>query len=243
MLIEDLAQDNDRMVRAAASDSIQAIDAPKFVSPTELVADATAKLVAALNGGKSEALRNYLSAMARFRSYSLSNVLLIIMQKPHATRVAGFQTWKDMGRNVMKGERGIKILAPMFRNQRPDNAQDPAAVLATTEKRLSGFRSVTVFDQSQTEGRDLPEYESNEVEGDVSQCLPRLREFVASLSIKLSYEADMAADGLSKNGEIVLREGMCCTFAQRSSRLESVAWPRSLMIAHRLYRSRLATTR
>src|SRR5262249_21465742 len=74
---------------------------------------ALTELIQALEQGKSECLQNYLSTMARFHRYSWGNVLLISMQKPQATRVAGYQTWLKMNRHVRKGERGIVIIAPM----------------------------------------------------------------------------------------------------------------------------------
>jgi antirestriction protein ArdC len=129
------------------------------------------------------------------------------MQKTNATRVAGFNTWKEMGRRVKKGERGIKILAPMFRNARSEDTE-PSLSPATPEKRLSGFRGVTVFDYAQTDGAPMPSYDAAEVQGDVSAYLPRLHDFVTSQGIKLSFEAGMVAEGASSNGAIVLREGM-----------------------------------
>ena len=70
-------------------------------------------LAAALKEGKSGALEAYLSVMSRFHRYSLRNQLLIFSQRPEATRVAGFNTWKKFGRFVKKGELGILIMAPM----------------------------------------------------------------------------------------------------------------------------------
>src|SRR6476620_6606823 len=61
----------------------------------------------------SDTFRSYLDAQARFHSYSFGNVLLILSQKPDATRVAGYQTWKQLGRQVRRGERGIRIIVPI----------------------------------------------------------------------------------------------------------------------------------
>jgi antirestriction protein ArdC len=73
------------------------------------------QLVEALNAGYSEGLTRYLGAVAKFRAYSFLNVLLILKQCPNAGRVAGYRTWQSLGRQVKKGEKGIMILAPMFR--------------------------------------------------------------------------------------------------------------------------------
>jgi hypothetical protein len=73
------------------------------------------QLVEALNAGHSEALTRYLGAIARFRTYSFLNVLLILKACPNASRVAGYKTWQSFGRQVKQGEKGIMILAPMFR--------------------------------------------------------------------------------------------------------------------------------
>ena len=75
------------------------------------------QLVGALNAGHSEALTRYLAAMAKFRAYSFLNVLLILKQCPNAGRVAGYRTWQSFGRQVKKGEKGIMILAPIFRKR------------------------------------------------------------------------------------------------------------------------------
>ena len=92
----------------------------------------------------SSAWAAYLAAQARFHRYSPRNVMLISMQRPDATHVAGFGTWRSLGRQVRKGERAIAILAPMVV---PDE---------DGQRQVRGFRWVNVFDISQTEGGDLP---------------------------------------------------------------------------------------
>ena len=79
----------------------------------EITEKAIEQLVAALQQGHSEALTSYLKVIGRFHRYSLHNVLLIAMQKPDASHVAGFRTWNELGRFVKKGEKGIMILAPI----------------------------------------------------------------------------------------------------------------------------------
>ena len=85
----------------------------KVEQAKQIASKAIEQLSQALEGGHSETLRNYLAAMAKFHRYSLHNFILIVSQRPDATRVAGFHTWKQLGRNVKKGAKGIMILAPM----------------------------------------------------------------------------------------------------------------------------------
>ena len=99
----------------------------------------------------SEGYREYLAVMSRFHGYSFNNVMLIMLQRPDATRVAGFHTWRRMGRRVKRGETGIRIMVP-YRTKvlREDDESDPLYV-------LRGFGIGVVFDLSQTEGTPLPE--------------------------------------------------------------------------------------
>jgi hypothetical protein len=97
---------------------------------------------------KSEEMQKYLEFVARFHQYSAMNIFLILLNKPEATRIAGFQTWKKLGRFVKKGERGIPIFAPMIGRKDSLDKDSP--------KELFGFRIVYVFDISQTDGEPLP---------------------------------------------------------------------------------------
>ena len=109
--------------------------------------------------------------MSRFHSYSSNNCMLIAWQRPDATLVAGYRAWQDkFGRHVKKGERGIRILSPIVvKGKLPEDGQDgigdPNAE-KTKAKRLVGFRLATVFDVSQTEGRDLPSMGVDELQGE-----------------------------------------------------------------------------
>ncbi|MFD1676087.1 ArdC-like ssDNA-binding domain-containing protein [Alicyclobacillus fodiniaquatilis] len=125
----------------------------------------------------SQTWKNYLRFQSKFHSYSFTNSLLIWFQKPGATYVAGFNKWKELGRHIKKGEKGIQIFAPLFRKQR--TSTDDAELSLDGEptetnnskpavKMLSGFRIVYVFDVSQTEGEpfEVPNLEVNILHGD-----------------------------------------------------------------------------
>jgi antirestriction protein ArdC len=113
---------------------------------------------------QSEAWRRMLDVASRFPRYSPNNVLLICVQRPDATAVAGLRTWNSLGRRVRKGEKGIAILAPCTYRQDPgpgnEPAHEPATPLDGTPDRprvLRGFRVAHVFDITQTEGAPLPD--------------------------------------------------------------------------------------
>src|SRR5687767_5438132 len=114
-----------------------------------------ATLVAGLEAGRSDALVRYLETASRFHSYSFRNQCLIAAQCPNATRVAGYQAWRRVGRWVRHGETGIVILAPIT-CRRSDVAADNDATEATDRTRVHGFRSAYIFDLAQTDGEPLP---------------------------------------------------------------------------------------
>jgi antirestriction protein ArdC len=172
----------------------------------EAVAAAAQQLVDALKAGKSEVLTNYLSAMARFRTYSFHNSMLIFFQNPSATRVAGFNTWKKLGRSVKKGQHGIQIMAPCIRNKKSEEAAPVAADAIRRDSMY--FRPVYVFSEEQTDGAEIPDLRNEQVEGDVSGHFERLVKHVADSGIALEYEAVMNGDGSSAGGKITLRSGM-----------------------------------
>lgn len=119
---------------------------------------------------ESEKYKNYLRTMSRFHKYSVNNTMLIYMQKPDATIVAGFNKWRDQfGRNVLKGEKGIKIIAPTPYKKKIEEAKldpdtklpmldaDGKAIMEEKEIKIPMYKPVTVFDVSQTEGKPLPQ--------------------------------------------------------------------------------------
>ncbi len=169
----------------------------------QLAENALADLVSLLEQGKSEALTDYLATMARFHHYSWGNALLIHLQRPDATHVAGFHTWRKLGRIVKRGEHGIAILAPMLFRRKPEEQTDPEAL----PKALRGFRVVHVFDVTQTEGEPLPEFAT--VQGDPSTHAEKLKALVARKGILLRYTTDTGgAEGVSCGGRIHLRPGL-----------------------------------
>jgi len=89
----------------------------------EIIAENVKILIEQLEAGHSDALTAYLDAMSRFRSYSFGNVLEIARQRPSATKVAGMYAWNQLGRRVKKGEKGIRILAPIIGIKRKPNEQ------------------------------------------------------------------------------------------------------------------------
>ena len=157
------------------------------------------QLAEALKSGRSEELTRYLAMLARFHKYSFGNVMLILSQMPDATHVAGFHTWRQMGRFVKKGEKGIVIIAPMVLRKQDDQAKDgdkPESILR--------FRGVYVFDVSQTDGEPLPE--PTRIGGDPGARIDRLRQFIAGRGITLD-NADVPSDalGVSRGGRISIR--------------------------------------
>jgi antirestriction protein ArdC len=101
----------------------------------------------------SEGWQHWLNVAAKFRTYSLNNQLLIAAQRPDATRVAGFRTWQQLGRQVRKGERGIRIVAPLIRRVTNDDRVHDSELRAV----ITGFKVVSVFDIAQTDGEGLPD--------------------------------------------------------------------------------------
>ena len=116
----------------------------------KITTDALDTLAALLDEGHSDQLTALLKTMGRFHKYSWHNVCLIASQRPAATRVAGFQTWRTMGRFVRQGEKGIAILAPIVGRRKTGVADDDS-------KTVLGFRAAYVFDIASTDGEPLPE--------------------------------------------------------------------------------------
>ncbi len=144
---------------------------------------------------KSEAMQKYLDFAGRFHKYSPSNIFLIMLTRPDATQVAGFQTWRKLGRYVRKHEKGIAILAPLTQKDDPDDVN--------STKVLRGFRVVFVFDVAQTDGKPLPptpEWKSPEKNAELTVKLIRYAESKGiSVTVK---ELPGEIQGISKGGAI-----------------------------------------
>jgi len=168
----------------------------------QLIENALTSLTESLEAGQSDELKRYLQTMSRFHQYSLRNVMLIALQKPEATHVAGFHTWKKLGRFVKKGETGIVIIAPLV--YKKETVEDDDNRSDVTE--INGFKGVYVFDISQTDGDELPEFAS--VQGDPSRYQKKLGNFISANGITLEYSATMRAHGMSSGGRIVIRSGL-----------------------------------
>ena len=170
---------------------------------TAKITESINALCAETDAAKQSAIyRAWLSTLSRFHSYSWANCLLIWTQAPEATRVAGFNTWKSLGRFVKKGQTGIRILAPLIRKVEEEKKN------GTTERvsRPFGFKTVAVFDYAQTDGEPLPELNTNATEGG-DALLPLLEKAAAQLNITLVYKAIKgSAEGLSKGGLIEIEE-------------------------------------
>ena len=180
---------------------------PKQQTAKEAIAANVQALIEQLEQGHSEGLTAYLSTMGRFHNYSFGNVLEIARQRPNATRVAGLYAWNQLGRKVMKGERGIRILAPVIGVRRKKDAEAEKDIRTQNQAALVGFRSAYVFDISQTEGKDLPDL-SERVTGNVGQYRERLLDFIAAQGIRLEFKESIApALGMSYGGGIAILPG------------------------------------
>ena len=172
---------------------------------------------------QSDKYAEYLRTMSRFHKYSVNNTMLIYMQKPDATLVAGFNKWRDQfERNVMKGEKGIKIIAPTpLKKKIEQEKRDPdtnlpmldadgKVIIEEREIKIPMFKPVTVFDVSQTDGKPLPQLAS-----DLSGNVQNYEVFMEALrrSAPVPIEIIPIRDGSDgyfslDNQKIAIREGM-----------------------------------
>jgi antirestriction protein ArdC len=164
----------------------------------QITSKALEELVQALESGHSEALTAYLKTMSLFSKYSLNNLFLIARQRPDARRVAGFHTWRKLGRYVRKGEKGIAIIAPLV-HRKPEEETEATQ----SERVIAGFKVAHIFSEEQTDGEPLPEIGS--VTGDPGYYLSRLEQFVRDSGIELRYSDEIApARGMAEKGKITL---------------------------------------
>ena len=171
---------------------------------------------------QSEKYRQYLRTMSRFHKYSVNNTMLIYMQKPDATVVAGFNKWRDQfGRNVLKGEKGIKIIAPTPYKKKIEEAKlDPdtklpmldangKAIMEEKEIKIPMYKPVTVFDVSQTEGKPLPQLAAD-LTGNVQNYEVFMEAVKRSAPVPVFMEDLTCMDGYynDENRRIAVRTGM-----------------------------------
>ena len=157
----------------------------EYTSPSERLKTLTDQLEQGVSDiFQSGQYAAYLTAMSKFHHYSFGNTMLIFMQCPNATHVAGYHDWRrNFGRQVKRGERGITILAPCpYRRREEVEETAPDGSTATTIQLVQrvGFRTVTVFDVSQTEGKPLSEL-VHKLTGDVADY-ERMTEAICALS-------------------------------------------------------------
>ena len=155
----------------------------KAQKPAEKIKEITDRLEQGIQDlFDSDRFKEYLQVMSKFHNYSFNNTLLIAMQKPDATFVAGYNSWKNLfGRQVARGAKGIKVLAPSPykikkevdkidpKTNKPMTDKNGKPVKEETEITVPAFKVVSVFDVSQTEGKELPTIGVDELTGDVEQ--------------------------------------------------------------------------
>src|ERR1700761_7670905 len=172
----------------------------------EMIAANVKSLIEQLDTGHSDALTAYLDAMSRFHNYSFGNVLEIARQRPTATRVAGMYAWNQLGRKVKKGEKGIRILAPIVGIKQQKDEEAEKDITKQNTRVLVGFRNAYVFDMEQTEGAELPTM--REMSGTVGENRDRLVSFIEAQGIELVFTEKIApALGISYGGRIAILPG------------------------------------
>jgi antirestriction protein ArdC len=162
----------------------------------------TGKLEAGIKGlFDSGQYAAYLKTLSKFHNYSFNNCILIAMQRPDATHIAGYTAWQqNFKRQVMKGEKGIKIIAPSPYKMRKEQEQiDPTSgsvvvgkdgkpLMEEVEVKVPAFKIATVFDISQTDGEPLPEIGVNELTGDVDKYSDFFKALEKSSPVPISIE-------------------------------------------------------
>ena len=151
---------------------------------------------------RSEFFKQYLEVMSKFWKYSYHNQLLICCKMPDATRVAGFRTWKELNRNVKKGSKAIRILAPY----RKKVTETDSLTSKEKEKQITLFIPVNVFDISQTEGEALPDIDITVTGDNYKDFLDNLVSLCKEKKIEVNFK-NLGINGLygySKGGQIAI---------------------------------------
>ena len=173
---------------------------------------------------ESEKYKTYLNTMSKFHNYSFNNTMLIAMQKPDATLVAGFKAWqKNFDRHVKKGEKGIRILAPApYKIKEEQEKLNPVTgeimldkngmpITEEVEIKIPAFRVVPVFDVSQTDGKELPDIGVNELSGSVEDYEDFMQALTEVSPVPITYEdIEGEAKGYfhTTDHRIAIQEGM-----------------------------------
>ncbi len=173
---------------------------------------------------ESDRFKEYLQVMSKFHNYSFNNTLLIAMQKPDATLIAGYNSWKNLfGRQVSRGAKGIKVIAPSPykvkkevdkidpKTQKPVTDKNGKPVKEETEVTVPAFKVVSVFDVSQTEGKELPTIGVDELTGDVAQYADFFKATEQASPAPVGFEKiESGAKGYYSQTEkrIAINEGM-----------------------------------
>ena len=154
-------------MNSATTTNPRSHDKPQPKTAKEVIAANVQSLIEQLDAGHSDALTAYLNAMSRFHNYSFGNILEIARQRPDATRVAGLYAWNQMGRRVKKGEKGIRILAPIIGVRRKKNEEAEKDPTQQNTAVLVGFRSEYVFERLSRDSR--PRFHAPDVARDTTQ--------------------------------------------------------------------------
>ena len=151
---------------------------------TALIEDALTRIEASLAAGHSESFKAFIETMGRFHRYSFLNQLLIVMQNPQASHVAGFNAWKAFERSVKPGERGIVVMAPIIKKVgETEQRHDDGTVTKEVTRQVVNVKPVYVFDVSQTEGKEIPSLYCTE--GEVGEFNEKLKEMVQNAGIEV----------------------------------------------------------
>ena len=174
---------------------------PKAESLIATITDAVTALAAETDSAKQDAtFRAWLTTMGRFYTYSFGNQLLIATQCPTATRVAGYNKWLEVKRQVRKGEKAIYITAPII-SKGKETTEDGDV------RRLCGFKVATVFDIAQTDGDELPQAPTHDATEGGDDLLPKVEAAIRDAGIALVYKViTCGAQGLSYGGTIEIDE-------------------------------------
>ena len=204
----------------------QKAEAAEYVkAKTEgLKASVTAKIDAlseALQGGRSEEFLKFLAFSANFHHYSFSNQLLIMMQAPDAERVAGYQAWKAVGRNVKKGAKSVSILRPLLV---PDREQ-PKGADGKHPQKMVGYKYVSVFADYDTEGQDMPDFMTVKGQEETARAaFAAMLDSARKCGITVQEEKCGSAHGYTDGQKIVIDPEKCRAEPAHALRVLAHEW-------------------